>query len=130
MLLTADMLAVFIDGYRAKLRGEGKRVTVISIYTAAGFDLDGVKSILGYRVNPTRENLGFWVEVMQDLILRRLKQPLLFVTDDLSGLKEVIAKLLPYSDHQFCCIHMQRNLRRHFSKAFYSSLKRALYQAR
>jgi transposase-like protein len=130
MPLTADMLAVFIDAYHAKLRGEDKQVKEISIYTAVGIDLDGVKSILGYWVNPTGENLGFWVEVMQDLIRRGLKRPLLFLTDDFSGLKGVIAKLFPYSDHQLCFIHMQRNLRRHLSKALYSQVKKELYQAR
>jgi transposase-like protein len=130
MPLTADMLAVFIDAYHAKLRGEDKQVKEISIYTAVGIDLQGTKSILGYWVNNSGENLGFWVEVMQDLIRRGLKRPLLFVTDDFSGLKGVIAKLFPFSDHQICYIHMQRNLRSHLSKTLYSAVKKNLYLAR
>ena len=130
MPLTADMLAVYIDAYHAKLRGEDRQVKEISIFTAVGIDLEGRKSILGFWVNPTGENLGFWVEVMQDLIRRGLKRPLLFVTDDFSGLKGVIAKLFPYSDHQLCYIHMQRNLRSHLSKTMYSALKKDLYLAR
>ena len=128
--LKPEMLAVFLDAYHASMRLEEKRVKEISIYTAVGIDLDGQKSILGYWVNETPENLGFWTEVMQDLIQRGLTRPLLFVSDDFSGLKAVVRKLFPLADHQICYVHLQRNLHSHLSKQLYATVKRSLYLAR
>lgn len=128
--LKPDMLAVFIDAYHASMRVEEKRVKEISIFTAVGIDLEGQKSILGYWVNEGPESLGFWTEVMQDLIQRGLTRPLLFVTDDFSGLKTVLPKLFPFADHQICYVHLQRNLHAHLSKAIHSAVKRDLYLAR
>ncbi len=128
--LNPEMLAVFIDAYHASMRLDEKRVKEISIYTAVGIDLDGQKSILGYWVSEIPESLGFWTEVMQDLIQRGLTRPLLFVSDDFSGLKTVVRKLFPFADHQICYVHLQRNLHSHLSKHLYAAVKRSLYLAR
>ncbi len=72
-----------------------------------------------------------WADVFQDLIQRGLKRVLLFVTiDDFSGVKEMIQKLYPLSDHQLCFIHMQRNLMRQLPKKVYAALKAHLYSAK
>lgn len=128
--LKPEMLAIFIDAYHAKMRIEETRVKEISIYTAVGIDLDGQKSILGYWVSDTPESLGFWTEVIQDLIQRGLTRPLLFVSDDFSGLKTVVRKLFPLADHQICYVHLQRNLHSHLSTTLYATVKRSLYLAR
>lgn len=58
-----------------------------------------------------RENTGFWAEVLQSLISRGLSKVFIFVTDHFSGLDKLIQKLFPLSDHQFCFIHLYRNLK-------------------
>jgi transposase-like protein len=111
-----DWFAVFIDAYHARLRAENNRVNEISIFSAMGINMDGEKQILGYWICKGRENKGFWVQVLQDLITRGIKRVMLFVTDNFSGLCEVINKLYPYSDHQLCYVHLMRNISRALNK--------------
>jgi transposase-like protein len=127
--LPSSMFAVFIDAYHARMGDEG-RIKEISIFTALGIDFDGHKSVLGYWVNEGGENRGFWSDVFQDLISRGLKRVLMFITDDFSGVKELIAKLYPLADHQLCYVHMQRNLMRNLSKRTYAEIKKEIYLAR
>jgi transposase-like protein len=127
MPLPEELFAVFIDAYHARLRDEDGKMKEISIFTALGIDLDGRKSILGYWVNEGGENKQLWIDVLQSLISRGATRVLLFVTDDFPGLKEVIARLYPYSDHQLCCVHLKRNLKKHLSKKCYGEVKEDLF---
>ncbi len=112
------------------MRTENNQVKDIAIYTALGIDMDGCKSILGFLVAEGSESKAFWADVFQDLISRGLKRVLLFVTDDFAGVHQIIKKLYPFSDHQLCYVHMQRNLRRNLSKSVYSSIKQHIYSAK
>ncbi len=111
-----DWFAVFIDAYHARLRVDSNRVNEISIFSAVGINMEGEKQILGYWVCKGRENKGFWADVLQDLISRGIKRVMLFVTDNFTGLGEVISKLYPYSDHQLCYVHLIRNIARALSR--------------
>lgn len=128
--LPDTVFAVFIDAYHTKMRTENNQVKEISIYTALGIDMDGYKSILGFWVAEGRENKAFWADVFQDLISRGLKRVLVFVTDDFAGVNPIIRKLYPFSDHQLCYVHMQRNLRRNLSRDVYRSIKQHIYSAK
>ncbi len=70
----------------------------ISIFVCTGIDLEGYRHILGYRVMKGKENIGFWTEVLQDLISRGLSKVAIFVTDHFNGLEKLIPKLFPLSD--------------------------------
>ena len=76
-----------------------------------GIDLKGYKYVLGYWTLKGKENLGFWTEVLQDLISRGLSKVAIFVTDHFNGLDKLIAKLFPRTLHQFCFVHFYRNLK-------------------
>lgn len=108
--LCKEMFSVFIDAYHTELREDGKMQS-ISIFVSTGIDLKGYKHILGYWVMKGRENTGFWTEILQSLISRGLSKVAIFVTDHFSGLDKLISKLFPLSDHQFCFIHLYRNLK-------------------
>ena len=110
--LKPDWFAVFIDAYWGKIKDpETGALKDLSIFVALGIDFKGFKHILGFWSLQGRESKAFWIEVLQDLINRGLKRPLLFITDDFRGLTGVINKLFPYAQHQLCLIHLQRNLR-------------------
>lgn len=128
--LPDTVFAVFIDAYHTKMRTDSNQVKEIAIYTALGIDMDGYKSILGFWVAEGHENKAFWADVFQDLISRGLKRVLLFVTDDFAGVDSIIRKLYPFSDHQLCYVHMQRNLRRKLPKDVYRSIKQHIYSAK
>ncbi len=83
----------------------------LSVFVALGIDFTGTKHILGFWPLKGRKSKVFWIEVLQDLINRGLKRPLLFVTDDFRGLTEVIKQLFPYAQHQLFLLHLQRNLK-------------------
>ena len=76
-----------------------------------GHRFQRIQAYLGLLVPSGPESKAFWIEVLQDLINRGLKRPLLFITDDFRGLTGVINELFPYAQHQLCLIHLQRNLR-------------------
>ncbi|GIU71251.1 MAG: hypothetical protein KatS3mg003_0730 [Candidatus Nitrosocaldaceae archaeon] len=103
------------------------KVKDIAIYTALGIDMEGYKHILGFWVVEGRESKAFWADILQDMISRGLKRVSIFITDDFPGVREMIRKLFPLSDHQLCFIHMQRNLRNKLSKKVYAKIKPDLY---
>jgi len=128
--LKSDWLCVFIDAYHGGMRIPEGRVVEVSIFVAVGIDLDGQKHLLGFWVLRGRENKGFWIEVLQDLISRGLHKVLLFVTDDFSGLTGVIKELFPGTEHQLCLVHLRRALKRKLQKSLYSKISRALHRLR
>lgn len=128
--LKNDWFAIFIDAYWGKLRTESGKVEDIALFVAVGIDLDGNKEILGFWTRKGRENKGFWVEVLQDLIQRGVHRVLLFVTDDFRGVHEVIQNLFPDADHQICLIHLERNLRQTFSGETFRNIRTLLRRVR
>ena len=71
--------------------------------------MDGYKEILGYSIAPT-ESCGIWDELLKDLQTRGLEQVLLFVTDGLTGVENVILNNFPKADIQRCIVHLQKYL--------------------
>ncbi len=124
--LDEEMFAVFIDAYHAKLRDENGKVTDVSIFVAVGINMDGHKVILGWWVKMGRENMDFWAEVLQDLVSRGLSKVGIFVTDDFSGLRKLLPKFFPLSDHQLCLVHFQRNLKREFGGKVHREMRMLL----
>ncbi|MBA2848003.1 transposase-like protein [Thermosulfuriphilus ammonigenes] len=122
--LKPDWFAVFIDAYWGKIKDpESGTLRDLSVFVALGIDFTGTKHILGFWPLKGRESKAFWIEVLQDLINRGLKRPLLFVTDDFRGLTEVIKQLFPYAQHQLCLLHLQRNLKAKLSTKAYRKVR-------
>ena len=129
--LKPDWFAVFIDAYWGKIKDpETGALKDLSIFVALGIDFKGFKHILGFWSLQGRESKAFWIEVLQDLINRGLKRPLLFITDDFRGLTGVINKLFPYAQHQLCLIHLQRNLRAKLPHKAYRKVRSLLARLR
>ena len=124
--LPEKMFSVFIDAYHGKIRDENGKVVDVSIFTAIGIDMDGYKNILGWWVKKGKENKGFWNEVLQDLVSRGLSKVCIFVTDDFKGLRRILKKFFPLSDHQLCLVHLKRNLKRLFGGEVYRESARLL----
>lgn len=127
--LPEEVFAVMIDAYHASMKSDGK-MKDIAIFTAIGISLDGQKSILGFWIVEGKESRAFWADVFQDMIARGLKRVAIFVTDDFPGVREMIRKLFPFSDHQLCFLHMQRNIRRELPRKVYAEVKPHLYHAK
>jgi len=117
--LPEEMFAVFIDAYHGRIREESRKVVDVSIFVAVGIDMNGYKNIMGWWVKKGKENKGFWNEVLQDLMSRGLSRVCIFVTDDFRGLRGILKKFFPLSDHQLCLVHLKRNLKRLFGGEVY-----------
>jgi transposase-like protein len=51
-----------------------------------------------------------------DLIDRGLKRVMFMVSDDFPGISKAIEILFPFTDHQLCLVHLQRNVRNQMDK--------------
>ena len=99
--------AIFLDALFVKLR-RGGIVSSDAVYAIAGIDDQGYRDILGLYLG-TAESASFWKEILADIKSRGVKEVLLFVSDGLSGLGEVIHQVFPKAMTQLCVVHQVRN---------------------
>ena len=76
--------------------------------------------VLGVTLDRTKDILGIWIGVLNELKNRGVKDILLFCVDGLTGIKEPIMAAFPKADIQRCIIHQLRNL---FKYVPYKDLK-------
>jgi len=114
--LDTDLLALFIDAKYVEVR-EADRLRPSCVYLAVGLGRDGKKHVLACQVLPGRESLEHWKSVLRSLIERGLRNVLLLVQDDFSGLLGVTKSLFPTAEVQLCIVHLQRNAKTHLGKA-------------
>jgi len=114
--LDTDLLALFIDGKYVEVR-EGDRLRPSVVYLAVGLGRHGKKHVLACQVLPGRESLESWKTVLRSLIERGVRNVLIVVQDDFSGLLGVTKGLFPHADVQLCIVHAHRNAKTHLGKA-------------
>lgn len=121
---------VFMDATFVKVRREG-RVKNIACYAILGIRLDGKKECLGLWISES-ESASFWLNVMNNLKNRGVKDILIFAVDGLKGLPEAINTAFPQSEVQKCIVHQIRNSCKYVPwkdrKAVIKDLK-SIYQA-
>jgi len=98
---------VFFDAIRMKIRDEG-RVMNKAAYLAIGIGMDGLKDVLGIRIEKN-EGAKFWLSVFTELRNRGLHDVLIACVDGLKGLPEAIESVFPEAEVQLCIVHMVRN---------------------
>ena len=93
--------------------------------------MDGEKEVLGIWIGAS-ESSKFWLSVLNDLRNRGLQNVLVFCVDGLTGFKEAINAVYPFSKIQRCIIHQLRASMKYIPfkdrKAFAKDLK-AVYGA-
>jgi putative transposase len=105
--LEAEYAVIYLDATYVPLRRD--TVAKEAIHIALGIKTDGMKEILGYAITPN-ESLSAWEAVLNDLQSRGVTKPLLFVTDGLKGVEEMIHRVYPRGDIQRCLVHVMRNI--------------------
>ncbi len=113
--LDTDLIALFGDAKYVELR-EGDRLRPACVYVAVGLRRDGKKRVLACMTLKGRESLEHWKTLWRSLIERGLRNVLIVVHDDFSGLLAVTKSLFPAADVQLCIVHMQRNAKSHLGK--------------
>ncbi len=114
--LDTDQLALFLDAKYVEVR-EGDHLRPCCLYVAVGLGRDGKKRVLACHALPGRESIENWKVCLRSLLERGLRNVLIVVQDDFSGLFTVTKGLFPTADIQLCIVHMQRNAKSHFGKA-------------
>ena len=98
---------VFIDGFVAKCRLEGK-VENRTVYVIFGINVSGEKEVLGLYLGAA-EGAKFWLHVLTELKNRGVKDIFILCADGLKGLPEAVEATFPQAIFQTCVVHMVRH---------------------
>lgn len=94
--------ATFLPVRRDTVRKEAVHVII-------GITEEGYKEVLSFAIYPI-ESASNYREMLQDLKSRGLEDVILFVSDELTGLKDTLTDEFPLSKHQSCWTHILRNI--------------------
>jgi len=124
-------LIVWLDGIRLKVRSEGKIISK-SVYLIIGLNTAGQREVISMWINET-ESASFWMNVLDDLKKRGVKDILIACSDNLKGLTQAIKAVFPDTVTQLCVVHQIRNTMNYIAskekRSFMKDLQQ-VYQAR
>ena len=98
---------VFLDCMVLKIRQDGT-VGRRALYLALGVTLDGDRDVLGMWFQET-EGAKFWMQVLNDLKQRGVRDILIACVDGLTGFPDAIEAIFPKTTVQTCIVHLIRN---------------------
>src|SRR5947209_1828470 len=98
---------VFLDCMVIKIR-EGGSVQRRALYLALGVTLEGDRDVLGMWFQET-EGAKFWMQVLNDLKQRGVRDILICCVDGLTGFPEAIEPIYPKTTVQTCIVHLIRH---------------------
>nr|WP_027622195.1 IS256 family transposase [Acetivibrio clariflavus] len=121
---------VFIDAVHFSVRDNGI-IRKLAAYTILGINEEGKKEVLTIQIGEN-ESSKYWLNVLNELKNRGVKDILVLCADGLTGIKESIAVAYPQTEYQRCIVHQVRNTPKYVAdkdkKAFAADLK-SIYQA-
>jgi putative transposase len=98
---------VWLDAIHYKVKEAGQVVTK-AVYNIMGVNQSGYKEVLGMYVGE-HEGARFWLEVLENLRSRGIRDILIACIDHLKGFAEAIQTVFPATDVQACVVHQVRN---------------------
>lgn len=98
---------VFVDATYFYVR-DGGVVGKKAVYVILGINSEGYKDILGFYIGES-ESAKYWLNILNELKTRGLKDILILCADGLKGLPEAISAAYPNTEFQRCIVHMIRN---------------------
>ena len=121
---------IYIDAIHYSVRDNGVIVKKAA-YVMLGITLTGHKEVLSLAVGEN-ESSKFWLNALNELKNRGVKDVMIICADGLSGIKEAIGAAFPKTDYQRCMVHMVRNTLKYVAskdmKSFATDLK-TIYNA-
>jgi putative transposase len=97
---------VFLDCMVLKIR-DGGTVGRRALYIAMGVTLTGDRDVLGIYFQET-EGAKFWMQVLNDLKQRGVRDILIACVDGLTGFPDAIEAIFPKTTVQTCIVHLIR----------------------
>lgn len=98
---------IFVDATFFNVKQDGI-VIKKAVYIVLGVTMTGEKDVLGFYISDS-ESAKYWLNVLNELKNRGVKDILVLCADGLSGLKDAIGTAFPKTEFQRCIVHMIRN---------------------
>ena len=121
---------VFMDAIHYSVRQDAV-VIKKAVYVLIGINLQGEKEVLGFWIGEN-ESSKFWLNILNEVGTRGVKDILIISVDNLKGFSEAIQTKFPKSEIQKCIVHQIRNSIKYVSskdmKEFTKDLK-TIYKA-
>ena len=121
---------VFMDAIHYSVRQDAV-VIKKAVYVLIGINLRGEKEVLGFWIGEN-ESSKFWLNILNEIGARGVKDILIISVDNLKGFSEAIQTKFPKSEIQKCIVHQIRNSIKYVSskdmKEFTKDLK-TIYKA-
>ena len=121
---------IYIDAIHYSVRDNGI-ITKKAAYVILGINCEGHKEVLSLAIGEN-ETSKFWLNALNELKNRGVKDIMVICADGLTGIKEAISAAFPKTDYQRCMVHMVRNTLKYVAskdmKAFAADLK-TIYNA-
>ncbi|HEX7326091.1 MAG TPA: IS256 family transposase [Rhodanobacteraceae bacterium] len=111
--LEGDWPYLWIDATYVKVRQEG-RIVSVAVIVAVGVNADGRREVLGLDIGAS-EAETFWTDFLRSLTHRGLRGVQLVISDNHSGIKAAVSKVLSCT-WQRCRVHFMRNALAHAGK--------------
>lgn len=106
-LIESIYAILWIDAIHYKIRQDGKVISKACM-VVLGVDLQGNQDILGLYI-VENESAAAWLNILNDLKMRGMKDALFLCSDNLSGIQQAVQTALPKTTHQICIVHQIRN---------------------
>ena len=121
---------LFIDAVHFSVRDNGV-IRKLAAYVILGVSEEGRKEVLSIQIGEN-ESAKYWLNVLNELKNRGVKDIMVLCADGLTGIKEAIQAAFPDTEYQRCIVHQVRNTLRYVAekdkKAFAIDLK-TIYHA-
>lgn len=116
---------IFIDAIHYSVRDNGI-IRKLAAYVILGINEQGHKEVLSIEVGEN-ESAKYWLNILNSLKNRGVKDILIVCADGLTGIKEAIGAAFPKTEYQRCIVHQVRNTMKYVSdkdkKALAADLK-------
>ena len=98
---------IYIDAIHYSVRDNGV-IRKLAAYVILGLTCDGHKEVLSLSVGEN-ESSKYWLNVLNELKNRGVKDIMVICADGLTGIKEAINAAFPKTEYQRCIVHQVRN---------------------
>jgi putative transposase len=115
---------VYLDAFVVKVR-DGGSVQRKACYLALGVAMDGERDVLGMWFQDN-EGAKFWMQVLNDLKQRGVRDILICCVDGLKGFPEAIEAIFPQTTVQTCIVHLIRHSLKYVPRRQYDQVVKGL----
>jgi putative transposase len=115
---------VYLDAFVVKIR-DGGSVVRKACYLALGVSMDGERDVLGMWFQDN-EGAKFWMQVLNDLKQRGVRDILICCVDGLKGFPEAIEAIYPQTTVQTCIVHLIRHSLKYVPRRQYDQVVKDL----